>query len=94
MSPSGPLFNQFSTNNSRRLSTSEGRPYGMTADYSSGSNAETPSTDQSASTPATMAIDRMSIDGITNPQIGGYQCTYPGCLAAPFQTQVRTRLCF
>ncbi|KAK6601606.1 C2H2 type zinc finger domain-containing protein [Botrytis cinerea] len=57
MSPSGPLFNQFSTNNSRRLSTSEGRPYGMTADYSSGSNAETPSTDQSASTPATMAID-------------------------------------
>lgn len=94
MSPSGPLFNQFSTNNSRQLSTSEGRPYGMTADYSSGSNAETPSTDQSASTPATMAIDRMSIDGITNPQIGGYQCTYPGCLAAPFQTQVRTRLCF
>ncbi|KAK6605618.1 C2H2 type zinc finger domain-containing protein [Botrytis cinerea] len=57
MSPSGPLFNQFSTNNSRQLSTSEGRPYGMTADYSSGSNAETPSTDQSASTPATMAID-------------------------------------
>ncbi|TGO28000.1 hypothetical protein BPAE_0033g00010 [Botrytis paeoniae] len=87
MSPSGPLFNQFSTNNSRRLSTSEGRPYGMTADYSSGSNAETPSTDQSASTPATMAIDRMSIDGITNPQIGGFQCTYPGCVAAPFQTQ-------
>jgi hypothetical protein len=35
-----------------------------------------------------MAIDRMSIDGITNPQIGGYQCTYPGCTAQAFQTQV------
>ncbi|PSS18594.1 hypothetical protein M430DRAFT_101450 [Amorphotheca resinae ATCC 22711] len=34
-----------------------------------------------------MAIDRMSIDGITNPQVGGYQCTYPGCTAQPFQTQ-------
>jgi hypothetical protein len=30
----------------------------------------------------------MSIDGITNPQIGGFQCTYPGCTAQPFQTQV------
>ncbi|TVY87456.1 Metallothionein expression activator [Lachnellula willkommii] len=36
---------------------------------------------------ATPAIDRMSIDGITNPQIGGFHCTYPGCMAQPFQTQ-------
>jgi hypothetical protein len=25
--------------------------------------------------------------GLTNPQIGGFQCTYPGCSAQPFQTQ-------
>ncbi|KAL6808620.1 hypothetical protein V8C40DRAFT_284864 [Trichoderma camerunense] len=31
--------------------------------------------------------DRMSIDGITNPQVGSYSCTYPGCTAPPFQTQ-------
>lgn len=31
--------------------------------------------------------DRMSIDGITNPQVGGYKCTFDGCTAAPFQTQ-------
>jgi hypothetical protein len=58
------------------------------ADYSS-SNTETPSTDHSVSTPAmAMGIDRMSIDNMTNPQIGGFQCTYPGCTAQPFQTQV------
>lgn len=59
-------------------------------DYSS-SNAtgETPSTDQTSSTPATSASipDRMSIDGITNPPIGVYLCNYPGCTAPPFQTQ-------
>lgn len=31
--------------------------------------------------------DRMRIDGITNPQIGGYVCTFSGCNAPPFQTQ-------
>lgn len=31
--------------------------------------------------------DRMRIDGITNPQIGGYLCTFSGCNAPPFQTQ-------
>lgn len=62
---------------------SDGLPYPSPVDYNS-SNAETPS-DQS--TPA-MGIDRMSIDEITNPQIGGYQCTYAGCTAQPFQTQV------
>ncbi|KFY51713.1 hypothetical protein V497_08924 [Pseudogymnoascus sp. VKM F-4516 (FW-969)] len=35
----------------------------------------------------TAGIDRMSIDGITNPLVGGFQCTYPGCTAQPFQTQ-------
>jgi hypothetical protein len=68
----------------RRPSNSESAQYSSANDYSS-SNTETPSTDTSAATPA---IDRMSIDGITNPQIGGFQCTYPGCNAQPFQTQV------
>jgi len=71
-------------NNHRRPSQAD-TPYASAGDYSS-SNTETPSTDQSGSTPANM-IDRMSIDGITNPQIGGFQCTYPGCTAQPFQTQ-------
>ena len=62
---------------------SDGLPYPSPVDYNS-SNAETPS-DQS--TPA-VGIDRMRIDDITNPQIGGYQCTYAGCTAQPFQTQV------
>lgn len=30
---------------------------------------------------------RMSIDSMTNPQIGQYICTYQGCSAPPFQTQ-------
>lgn len=63
-------------------------------DYSSSSNAgETPSTDHSVSTPATSVsiTDRMSIDGITNPQpatgTGAYVCNFAGCTALPFQTQ-------
>jgi hypothetical protein len=68
----------------RRPSNSESLQYSSANDYSS-SNTETPSTDASVATPA---IDRMSIDGITNPQIGGFLCTYPGCNAQPFQTQV------
>lgn len=81
----GPAHFYYNTNSHRRPSES-GTPYTSAGDYSS-SNTETPSTDQSGSTPA-MAIDRMSIDGITNPQIGGFQCNYPGCTAQPFQTQV------
>ena len=46
--------------------------------------AESPSTDKSGSTLA-IAVDRMSVDGITNP---GFQCTYPGCTAQPFLTRV------
>ena len=78
-------------NNPRRPSlASEGPPYPATTPHEYNSSAtETPSTDQSASTPAGIpaGIDRMSIDGITNPQIGGFQCNYPGCSAQPFQTQ-------
>jgi hypothetical protein len=43
----------------------------------------------SGSPRSSMAIDRMSIDGIPNPQIGGFQCSFPGCTVLPFQTQVR-----
>ncbi|TVY27791.1 hypothetical protein LHYA1_G003774 [Lachnellula hyalina] len=68
----------------RRQSQTDGHQYSSTGEYSSSTN-ETPSTDPSGATPT---IDRMSIDGITNPQIGGFQCTYPGCMAQPFQTQV------
>ncbi|KAI1505498.1 hypothetical protein F5X99DRAFT_415933 [Biscogniauxia marginata] len=54
-------------------------------DYSSSSNTETPNTD--ILTPATSITDRMSIDNVTNPQLGGFICTFQGCTAAPFQTQ-------
>ena len=84
--PVGPVGSYYTNTNFRRPSQSDGPGYASAADYSS-SNTETPSTDQSASTPATI-IDRMSIDGIQNPQIGGFQCIYPGCTAQPFQTQV------
>ncbi|CRK30303.1 hypothetical protein BN1723_018419 [Verticillium longisporum] len=32
-------------------------------------------------------LDRMSIDGLTNPQPGGFICEFAGCTAPPFQTQ-------
>ncbi|KAH8815772.1 hypothetical protein F5884DRAFT_663843 [Xylogone sp. PMI_703] len=70
----------------RRQSGSDSQIYSSAGEYQS-SNTETPSTDQSGSTPVTTGIDRMSIDSVTNPQGGGFQCTYPGCIAPPFQTQ-------
>ncbi|KAF7561906.1 hypothetical protein G7046_g2251 [Stylonectria norvegica] len=55
------------------------------AEYSSSNTTgETPSTDQSTPATSTSVADRMSIDGITNPQ---YICNVRGCNAAPFQTQ-------
>ncbi|PBP28674.1 C2H2 type zinc finger domain-containing protein [Diplocarpon rosae] len=72
----------------RRPSQSHGEPphYQIPAEYSGSSNTKI-STDVAGISPASMPIDRMSIDGITNPQIGGYQCIFPGCTAQPFQTQ-------
>lgn len=60
------------------------RPYD-----SSSATTETPNSDRSVSTPATAIsiADRMSIDGITNPQVGPYACTVSGCTAPAFQTQ-------
>ena len=69
-----------------RTNTADTPQYSSASDYNS-ANTETPSTDNSISTPATI-LDRMSIDGITNPQIGGFRCAYPNCTAAPFHTQV------
>lgn len=54
-------------------------------EYSS-STTETPGTDQ-ATPGIPQGMDRMSIDNMTNPQIGGFQCNFPGCSAQPFQTQ-------
>jgi hypothetical protein len=71
----------------RRPSQTDGYQYISADDYFSSSDPETPSTDQSGSTPPAISIDRMAIAGITNPQIGGFVCTYPGCTAQPFQTQ-------
>ncbi|PHH68793.1 hypothetical protein CDD82_268 [Ophiocordyceps australis] len=59
-------------------------------DYSTNPASETPATDHSDSTtPATTTsvADRMSINGITHPQVGVYVCNFLGCTALPFQTQ-------
>ncbi|KAI0202153.1 hypothetical protein F4808DRAFT_80529 [Astrocystis sublimbata] len=48
-------------------------------DRSSISQILTPPTDRIA--------DRMSIDSMTNPQVGQFICTFQGCNAQPFQTQ-------
>ena len=55
-------------------------------DYNS-STTETPSTEHSTPATSTSTQDRMSIDGITNPQLGLYICKVPDCTAQPFQTQ-------
>ncbi|CAG8959108.1 hypothetical protein HYFRA_00012971 [Hymenoscyphus fraxineus] len=81
-SPGRAAYYPYNSHRRPSQTQSDGIQYSSAADYSS-SNTETPSTDASA----TPAIDRMSIDGITNPQIGGFHCTYPGCTAQPFQTQ-------
>lgn len=66
-------------------STNQYRP---NMDYSSSSNANTPSGSGDASTPATSVTitERMSIDAISNP-VGAFMCTVQGCNAPPFQTQ-------
>jgi hypothetical protein len=82
----------FNVKSHRKLSQTDELQHLNTSDYCA-SDPETPITDQSGSTPAAMAIDRMSIDGIANLQIRAFQCTYPGCTAQPFQTQVRQLSC-
>ncbi|OBU01021.2 hypothetical protein VE01_00933 [Pseudogymnoascus verrucosus] len=80
--PAPPLFFR------RQSQVSDSAPYTSGGDFT-GNVADTSTTDHSGATangiPA--GIDRMSIDGITNPLVGGFQCNYPGCTAQPFQTQ-------
>ena len=80
----------FFQNQQRRHSHADQHTYMNNIDYSGSSNVETPS---DKSTPgSSLGLHRMSIDGLDNPQIGGFQCTFSGCTAAPFQTQVRPHL--
>ncbi|KID69786.1 C2H2 type zinc finger domain-containing protein, partial [Metarhizium hybridum] len=69
--------------------TSNGLNHRPNTEYVPSACGETPSTDQSALTPSTTTsvVDRMSIDGITNPPVGLYACNFAGCTAQPFQTQ-------
>ncbi|GAW22339.1 hypothetical protein ANO14919_118760 [Xylariales sp. No.14919] len=57
-------------------------------DYNSnGAKQERPSISQILTPPTDRIADRMSIDSMTNPQVGQFICTYQGCNAQPFQTQ-------
>lgn len=68
-----------SINNHRSPSVPDYSSSGARSDGSSISQILTPPTDRIA--------DRMSIDSMTNPQVGQFICTYQGCNAQPFQTQ-------
>jgi len=67
--------------------------YSSARDYQSSSNTNTPSTNDTVSTPATSTSiadqhgnQRISIDGLTQ-HAGSFVCKVPGCTAQPFQTQ-------
>ncbi|KAK5629728.1 hypothetical protein RRF57_005443 [Xylaria bambusicola] len=55
-------------------------------DYSS-AKLERSSISQILTPPTDRIADRMSIDSMTNPQVGQFICTFQGCNAQPFQTQ-------
>ncbi|KAI8634812.1 hypothetical protein F5Y19DRAFT_485780 [Xylariaceae sp. FL1651] len=48
---------------------------------------ERPSINQILTPPTDRIVDRMSIDSMTNPQVGQFICNWQGCNAPPFQTQ-------
>ncbi|KAI1167845.1 hypothetical protein F5B18DRAFT_333346 [Nemania serpens] len=57
-------------------------------DYSgSGAKSERSSISHILTPPTDRTVDRMSIDSMTNPQVGQFICHYQGCNAQPFQTQ-------
>lgn len=64
-------------------------PHRSSVDFGTKSPGESSITDQSTPIPPHLSpgMDRMSIDGITNPQVGNYVCNFTGCNAPPFQTQ-------
>jgi len=96
LSPSNPYLRELSSPSHSHSTVgslyyaTNGTGHRPNPEYSSSSATETPSTDQSGSTPATSvaAADRMSIDELTHSSLsGGYVCSFSGCTAAPFQTQ-------
>ena len=88
-SPAGQRF--MHEQQMRRHSHADQHTYMGNSEYSSSSNAETPS-DMSTPGSASFGLHRMSIDVMDNPQIGGYVCNFTGCSAAPFQTQVNQKI--
>ncbi|KAI0476672.1 hypothetical protein F4859DRAFT_521249 [Xylaria cf. heliscus] len=79
-SPAFSPFTYGSTNNNHQSSSGP--------DYSgSGAKLEHSSISQILTPPTDRIADRMSIDSVTNPQVGQFICTYQGCNAQPFQTQ-------
>ncbi|KAF2963327.1 hypothetical protein GQX73_g10243 [Xylaria multiplex] len=71
-------------------------PYSSTSNHHSppgpdfsanGAKLERSSISQILTPPTDRIADRMSIDSMTNPQVGQFICTYQGCNAQPFQTQ-------
>jgi hypothetical protein len=53
----------------------------------SGAKLERSTINQILTPPTDRIADRMSIDNMTNPQIGQFICTFQSCNAPPFQTQ-------
>jgi hypothetical protein len=81
-----PFSSTLSQHHSLPSPHTQASEYRTKVDYSSSSC--TPSTASSSGTGiAATFVNRLHFDTRTNPQIGGFECIYPGCTAQPFQTQ-------
>jgi hypothetical protein len=95
ISPSEAYQRSFPSPNSLPASSpdkfaSNGSMHRSSVDYASSNASGKPlQSSYTMASPAAVAsvADRMSIDGITHPQVGSYSCTFEGCTAPPFQTQ-------
>ncbi|KAK1243070.1 hypothetical protein MKX07_003698 [Trichoderma sp. CBMAI-0711] len=95
ISPSEAYQRSFPSPNSLPASSpdkfaSNGSMHRSSVDYaSSNASGKALQSGYTIASPAAVAsvADRMSIDGITHPQVGSYSCTFEGCTAPPFQTQ-------
>ncbi|KAI1369095.1 hypothetical protein F5Y08DRAFT_325512 [Xylaria arbuscula] len=72
----------YSGTNSSNHHSPQGPDYG-----GSGAKLDRSSINQILTPPTDRIADRMSIDSMTNPQVGQFICTFQGCNAQPFQTQ-------
>ncbi|KAI4603575.1 hypothetical protein KJ359_003391 [Pestalotiopsis sp. 9143b] len=90
-SPGGPLYSPYTP-----YQNANGYVPRSSQDYTAalGNHPETPGLLDHGSMSPPMSRDmsrdfrdRMSIDHVTNSQIGNFVCTFSGCNAAPFQTQ-------